>query len=71
MLQLTTLTDLTCCFCYFEADNLPNRKYCFLNRDKNSDLMFHPRLFICVKAWYFNYGKCSIVDVRANLYGNH
>ena len=30
MLQLTTLIDLTCCFFYFEADELPRRKFCFL-----------------------------------------
>ena len=29
MLELTTMIDLTCfCFFYFEADNLPSRKFC-------------------------------------------
>ena len=30
ILQLTTLIDLTCCFFYFKADDLPSRKFCFL-----------------------------------------
>ena len=30
MLQLTTLIDLTSCFFYFEADNLPSCKFCVL-----------------------------------------
>ena len=34
MLHLTTLIGLTCCFFYFEIDNLPSRKFCFLTSSR-------------------------------------
>ena len=76
MLQLTTLIDLTCWFFFvyfFEADNLPSRKFCFLTSRKLVFAISSPFrliLFIFlvfnlivilfgVKACYFYNSKCS------------
>ena len=34
MVQLNTLIDLPRCFFYFEADNLPSRKFFFLTSSR-------------------------------------
>ena len=76
-----------CFFCFiFEIDNLPSRKFCFLTSRKLVFAISSPfrlTLFIFlvfnlivilfgVKACYFYYGTVNVlVDVRANLYGNH
>ena len=73
MLQLTTLIDLTGCVFFFEVNNLPSRKFCFVTSRKLVFAISSPFRLIFfiflvfnlivilfgVKAFYFYYGKCS------------
>ena len=86
MLQLTTVIDLTC-FVFFilRLTLCPVANFVFLHHYKNSYLLFHPRfslilfIFLVFKlVAFFLMLKLGIsitvnvlVDVRANLYGNH
>ena len=69
-----TLKGLTC-FVFFEVENLPSPKFCFLTWSQKLvfaiSFRFSLILFIFlvfqltiilfgVKAWYFYYGKCSL-----------
>ena len=86
MLQLTTLIDLTCFFCFFLRLTIcPVVNFVFLHRHKNSYLLFHPRfslilfIFLVFKLTViFLVLKLGIsitvnvlVDVKTNLYGHH
>ena len=85
MLQLTTLIDLTCRFFFvFEADNLPRSKFCFLTSRKLVFAISSPFRLILFIFLVFNlivilFGVKLVIfitvnvllDVRANLCGNH
>ena len=74
ILKLTSLTDLNCFFAFFEIDNLPSPKFCFVTPSRKlvfaisfpSQLIFMFLVFqltinlFGIKAWYFYYGKCSL-----------
>ena len=77
--------DLLVFFCFFfEADNLPSRKFCFLTSRKLVFAISSPFRLILFIFLVFNlivilFGVKLVisitinvlVDVRANLYGNH
>ena len=48
MLWLTTLTNLTCFFFYFEIDNLSSRILFFFHPQENSYLLFYPRFSLII-----------------------
>ena len=69
MLWLTTLTGLTCFFCfYFEIDNLPSRTFFFFHPRENSYLLFHPRFSLILFILLFFKLRAILFGVKAARY---
>ena len=72
MLQLTTLTGLTCSFVvvfFFETDNLPSpTNFVFLHRHENSYLLFHSGFSLILFIFLFFRFTIILFGVKARYF---